>query len=596
MVQSPAALNSQDDFFGRSSVHSLYQELPHPSRQRMTASATVPHDESSASTSPTLLSAEFALPPRQVADELLHFYFDSVHVFYPWTHSTSFRKRYESLWSPEGYPGPSTCEQGDIGLGGDKCPAASFFCALNAIFALGCEFSEVPQYRRASATFRSRMMGLLPPDLLDRSDLSNVQSLLLAGHYLFTGEYQLRCYNLVGLACRAAVGLGLHSERHADRRLAVENEMRRRAWYGCLQMEMTVCMTLGRPPFLQMTDDVLVPAAVDDEFMNLDDRVCRQPEGTCSRNLFTVENIRLARIHGKILASLYGTSSSSGLSTLAELDDLLEGFRASLVGVLRWWGRDGETRTATARDLLLRRQSNVLHAGFLHLRVLLYRPSFSAFCTAARPGMSQGGSMSGTGEGSSEGNTLPAVIRAQCATTCVQAANDLASSLLAAQYADATGAWWFSLFYLATCGSIAILAECAQAGGSRPFDQQQLDATWEASTKLLRLVGRDNARAQSYLEHLQTFKDRARSGYFPARNSTTPSWISSRRPSAGLANLVHGNLEGGPGGAGDQWIGGDLAASLFPDNWDWSLQGGLPTSGCLGFGDESILLLPTGPT
>jgi hypothetical protein len=34
------------------------------------------------------------------------------------------------------------------------------------------------------------------------------------------------------------VALGLHTERHADRRLAVENEVRRRIWYGCLQMEM----------------------------------------------------------------------------------------------------------------------------------------------------------------------------------------------------------------------------------------------------------------------------------------------------------------------------------------------------------------------
>jgi hypothetical protein len=186
------------------------------------------------------LSAEFALPPRQVADKLLGLYFNSVHIFYPWTHSTSFQQRYESLWTSEGYPGPplSVPSSGDIGLGGDKCPASSFFCALNAMFALGCEFSDLPQKDSATATFKERMMTLLQMDMLDKGELAHVQTLLLAGHYLLTSEYPIRCYNIVGLACRASVGLGLHSERRADRRSLLENEVRRRVWYGCLQMEM----------------------------------------------------------------------------------------------------------------------------------------------------------------------------------------------------------------------------------------------------------------------------------------------------------------------------------------------------------------------
>ncbi|KAK6445734.1 hypothetical protein FP744_10001983 [Trichoderma asperellum] len=596
-----STLNSrQDEFFGQSSVHSLLREVSHPDRQRSSAPQR-DRDRASASfhsKATSLLTAEFALPPRQVADQLLDLYFGNVHIFYPWTHSAGFRRRYESLWTSAGYPGPHLGDAGDIGLGGDQCSASSFFCALNAMFALGCEFSDLPQKESASEMFNSRMKSLLQIDILDKGDLSHIQALLLVGHYALSGEYPIRCYNIVGLACRIAMGLGLHTERHADQRSVTENEVRRRVWYGCLQMEMTVCMTLGRPPVLQMTDDVLVPAAVDDEFIRTDAETCVQPEGTISQNLFVVENIRLAKILGKILASIYWPSSSSDFSALVRLDSLLEDFRTSLVGVLRWWDveTDREHGALTYRDHVLRRQRNVLHARFLHLKILLYRPSFSAFCADARRSRQRRDTGSGSDEVAFLTNTLQSAFQAQCATTCVQVAYELSSSLLAAREGEATGAWWFSLFYLMTCGGIIILAECAQAGRSKHFNQAQLDATWENTIVLLRLIRRENARARGYLEHLLLLKDQARSTYFSLRSSVVPSRIPSRRPSVSLESRPDGNLDGLAPTGDDQGEQADFISTLFQDNWDWSLECGMPTYGGLGFGDEFIFPLPSWPS
>ncbi|KAF5643412.1 transcription activator acu-15 [Fusarium tjaetaba] len=584
----------EDEFFGQSSVHSLLREVPHANRRHRPTAPLRNRDQSSA-TSSSLLTAEFALPPRQIADKFLNLYFDSVHIFYPWTHSTWFRKRYEALWTSTGYSGIETGEAGDIGVGGDQCPEASFFCVLNTMFALGCEFSDLPEKESVSAMFSSRMRSLLQMDILDKGDLSHVQALLLAGHYALSSEYPIRCYNIIGLACRIAVGLGLHTERHADQRSVMENEVRRRVWYGCLQMEMTVCMTLGRPPVLQMTDDVLVPAAVDDEFICPNTTSCIQPEGIVSQNLFVVENIRLAKILGKILSSIYWPSSSSDFSALVRLDGLLEDFKTSLVPQLKWWDSD-RVPTQGARGHIIKRQRNVLQARFLHLRILLYRPSFSAFCAAARRSRQRRGTGSGTDEIAAEENTLQGAFQAQCATTCVQVAYELSASLLAAREVEATGAWWFSLFYLMTCGGIIILGECAHAGGSKHFNQQQLDATWENTTVLLRVLGRENARARGYLDHLLVLKEQARSAYFSIRNSVVPSRVASRRPSV--------SLEGQPDENGDDVVPVttdgqdeqvDFMASLFQDNWDWSLDGGMPTYGGLGFGDEFIFPLSSWP-
>ncbi|RGP67583.1 transcription activator acu-15 [Fusarium sporotrichioides] len=460
----------EDDFFGQSSVHSLLREVSHSQSRNLASSRDRTQKSTSVSvlgfSAAALCSPDFALPPRHVADRILDLYFNSVHIFYPWTHSVSFKKRYESLWESRDYPGPETGDSGDIGLGGERCSESSFFCALNAMFALGCEFSDFPQKEAASATFSSRMKSLLQMDILDKGDLSHVQALLLAAQFAISSEYPTRCYNIVGLACRIAVGLGLHKERHADKRSNLENEVRRRVWYGCLQMEMTICMTLGRPPVLEMTDDVLIPSAVDDDFITGEASSCRQPEGIISQNLFMVENIRLAKVLGKILSSVYWQGSPSDFSTLVRLEGVLEDFSTSLVDALRWWNR---------RDT---------EAG------------------------------SGSGEDAPEADTLQAAFQSQCATTCAKAAYDLSVSLLSARQDDATGAWWFSLFYLMTCGGIIILAECAQTAGSKHFNQAQLDATWENTTMLLRLIGRENARVQGYLDQLLQLKDHARSTNF----------------------------------------------------------------------------------
>lgn len=137
------AMSRNDRFYGHSSVHSLLQQVPHASNSSVPTGTPARQEL----TQIPMLQAEYALPPRHVADQLLNLFFKSVHIFYPWIHSISFRARYETLWISEGYPGHSTTTaeaQIDVGLGGDRCPAAAFFCALNAMFALGAEFSDLP--------------------------------------------------------------------------------------------------------------------------------------------------------------------------------------------------------------------------------------------------------------------------------------------------------------------------------------------------------------------------------------------------------------------------------------------------------------------
>jgi hypothetical protein len=158
-----------------------------------------------------------------------------------------------------------------------------------------------------------------------------------------------------------------------------------------------------------------------------------------------------------------------------------------------------------------------------------------------------------------------------------------------------------------TCGGIIILAERAQAAGSKHFNQAQLDATWENTTMLLRLIGRENQRAKGFLGQLLQLKEQARSAHFcrsnsceamkssdcpdiscaATRNSREASRMVSRRPSVSLEATHDADLGSSfAPPTEDQTVQGELMTLLFQENWDWSLDGGLPTYGGFETGDE----------
>ena len=162
------------------------------------------------------------LPPRRTADHLVDLYFKYVHTLYPWLHEPSFRAQYESLWMTP--PGSSS----------DDDPL--FYCLLNLVLALGCQFSTLFESSIHSGdTFFNRAKTLLGFSIFDVGTLKAVQALLLMGSYLQSTNRPNRCWNVLGMGIRVAQGLGLHIERGGGD--LVERETRRRAWWGCVLMD-----------------------------------------------------------------------------------------------------------------------------------------------------------------------------------------------------------------------------------------------------------------------------------------------------------------------------------------------------------------------
>jgi hypothetical protein len=215
--------------------------------------------------SPTPKLDDWSLPPRALADHLMRCYWDRVYCLYPFVHQPSFTAAYNRIWtsSPandpteEGYFSPSastrapaeTSPRARIGLGGADCPISVFYSALNAIFALSVQFSDVrPASERAalSETFFRRAKQVLRIDIVDEGNLALIQTLLIMAQYLQSTRYPNRCWNVVGLAVRMAQGLGLcvdcdvngDEETSTEKEPFLEVQMRRRTWYGCVTLDL----------------------------------------------------------------------------------------------------------------------------------------------------------------------------------------------------------------------------------------------------------------------------------------------------------------------------------------------------------------------
>ncbi|KAL4801266.1 fungal-specific transcription factor domain-containing protein [Aspergillus unguis] len=488
----------RDQYYGQTSLVSLVREYAHTPK-RQTRPVSTPCNMSSGGPCHSFLSDDFSLPPRKTADWLVDIYFATSHLFYPWIHKDSFMTSYTFIWSNQEERSLDTLP--DVGLGGRNCPPAMFYCALNAIFAIACEFSNMPpqEKRSTSLMFYERMKGLINIDIFDSGSLAHVQALLLVGLYLQCTAFPERCWNIVGMAYRMSIGLGLQLCRRSGDLSRLERELRWRAWCACVHMDIMVSMTMGRPPMTSIPFKVPLPSPIDDKYLAVDR--LEQPADEVSGNQFLYENTRIIGILGTILANIYHTTAPGpevgtpprdnvNLQAILEIDRALEEFEATVHPALQWTG----ARDMSNEHIVSRRLSNVLHARFLHLRLLLYRPAFSVYCSSLS-----------TRQNTDGPRRWSTICRENCAANCVQAACDLVESIFTSTTQDATGAWWYRVFYLISSGFILLLANSSNVS-FEGLDKGTRERAWDQCIQTLNIMANLDSSARDYAMALSGLK------------------------------------------------------------------------------------------
>ncbi|KAJ9299811.1 transcriptional regulator family: Fungal Specific TF [Paecilomyces variotii] len=431
-------------------------------------------------------------PQRQTADDFVRCFFEFVHPLFPVLHRPSFEAQYESMWWP---PDDHSKSREEISIEEDSV----FSTILNLVFALGCQYSSlVPLVRRSSLAdeFYQRSRKLLVVEILDTTSLPLVQLLLLQGIYLQSSMYPTRCWNVIGLAIRAAQSLGLHLDVESKTQLS--REMRRRVWHVCVCLDRLLAMSFGRPTMIGKSWNVPIPSLIDDEYLFDNGEEGVQPAHIPSRMGLFVWSCPLFEILAEILGYFYIDDGGDGypkhlgseacnkelLSRVLDFNRRLDNLFDSIPEYLK---TTKITRpTISDKNSSVSLQQQVLYCRFLYVRVLSLRPLLLLARRREQPSSSTRLPAKGH-------LSLDEELIVRCCNLCVVTAHQIIESIYEHLDTAYKSSGWHSVYF--TFASITILL----AGLQCPYvDMDVGDDSFEAGWN----------RCLSILEH---YKDQIHS-------------------------------------------------------------------------------------
>ncbi|KAL5051329.1 hypothetical protein BDW71DRAFT_214261 [Aspergillus fruticulosus] len=490
MMGSVEERQSQE-FFGSSSAASFMRQIKTAVDKRVSF-PNQPTSEISADCRPrsSLISLEkerqsaihdYVLPPRKTADNLMNVYWHYVFPLYPLVDSIHLREEYSRIWTGD----PLHCDENML------------MCIINVIFALACQLADfiVPEEREASAAaFFSRAKDLLHFNLWDSGSAALIQCLLLMAQYLQSTNSAHQCWIVTGLAVRNAQSMGLHLPQTIARfHSPQEQQLARKIWHGCVLMDRVISMTFGRPAMISKAScgSVPLPATVDEEYIaSASGSGVEQPANQPSIMAFYAKSLELYDILNDILLSLYkpaveenpddvydlyfNRDTSEDELTIFQLDRALTRWARSLPAHLR-----GEP-VSGSNGIIFYRQSVVLRARFLHIRMLLFRPILSKYCMARDLPSDPLISLT---------DSFPQRVALQCSIICVNVAREVIELIHANIPSDGTSgplpAWWYNILYVYTAATVLIASRLCPSILAE-ITETAITRSWNCALEVLR--------------------------------------------------------------------------------------------------------------
>ncbi|KAJ5133966.1 uncharacterized protein N7443_004411 [Penicillium atrosanguineum] len=394
----------------------------------------------------------FALPPQSETLDLIQRYFSNTGLLFPYIYPPVFLETYHQM-ARENL----------------KKVRRTWLGLLNMVLAMSA-ITAVPGGAKAdtriaeSDVFYQRGLGLCGSEILRGTTLEVVQFLLLMGQYLQGTQKSVQAWTVHGLAVKAALQLGLQSKTASKSFSPLEQETRKRTWYGCVVLDRTLSMTFGRP------------AAIPDNYVKLELPLKRDFERssafvddeTSSLSVgFFNATVTLYKQLWNVLDLLYGQNIgcdsplpvSETMSHIFSMEQHLFSWERSLPQPLQL------VSTASLDDMPQQQLPSeseyfswkfrvVLTLRYLNLRVLLHRPVLVKFISASR---------------SPDRNSQDLKLLQQIGMNSMQICTDSAMEIIDIVHRVVSepgwkqgllGAWWFSLYYTFNAALVIIGAVC----------------------------------------------------------------------------------------------------------------------------------------
>ncbi|KAL0933654.1 fungal specific transcription factor domain-containing protein [Colletotrichum truncatum] len=384
------------------------------------------------------------LPPNVEVSRLIRQFFSDTGLLFPYVHEESFLKAYVQFQS--------------IGMNNAR---RSWLALLNMILAMATSTTSTKKlglsHRQAiSETYYQRAKALSMGQMMCRASVEAVQVMLLMSLYLQGSQRSVQTWAIHGLAVKAAMELGLHSEISLQRFDPLERETRIRTWYGCIVLDRTLSMTFGRPPIIpQSYVRTNLPSHSFHQLSGVGElRWSGEEEST----LFWNKSIALYGVTAAVIDELYENNIGSGttipianvLSTVIHISQRLATWQTSLPTSMQLVDRS-EILEVVDNPLSLKFRV-ILTLRYHNLHILSHRPILDRCLQIIHehPHTDQGSAPLKQGWYFSKEACL------QSAESIIRLVEACKVSIDANPAVSFLGAWWFSLYFTFNAALVVI--------------------------------------------------------------------------------------------------------------------------------------------
>ncbi|KAK9369113.1 fungal-specific transcription factor domain-containing protein [Lipomyces kononenkoae] len=309
-----------------------------------------------------------SMPPKEIADMLIDYYFETVHPSFQFLLEPLFRYQYDIYCA--GYL---------------EAINTQWLALLNLVFAISSVYAhnakaeaEGHELDHLQYYVRSK---LLKPDVAAPGDVQHIQYVALLSFYLFASNHVNRSYSMLGLAIRSGQGIGLHLQLNTTGMAEVQKEVRVRLWNALYVFERMICSMTGRP---SMIFDERMSAPLPSVSTETDnwEFIPQIPQRVLLKNtILAGQHFRyethLAKILGQVMDRLYVPAViserwSTVQQIIEELNNELDNWKEGLTDE---FSIDLKIDIAgSGDDLTLLRMRTILAFQYYDIRRLINRP------------------------------------------------------------------------------------------------------------------------------------------------------------------------------------------------------------------------------
>jgi hypothetical protein len=259
------------------------------------------------------------LPPRDVTDFLVSTFFQFAQANFFYIHPEIFNRKLSAFYE-------GTQEFDRQGLN-DSRKSGEFICLLFMVLAIGTQFADIepdtheqqldtafldpsaldisniePPERSSNPGWRFyKVAQSLLPDVVSSSSMTSVQACVLQGTFLLSTNARDVSYNMLGLALRMAVNMGMHRSVSTESLHPHVRELRNRLWWSVYIAERLFSVEMGRPLAIDDSEiDVSFPVDIPELNINGQGNVRHQ-----------IAMAQLCQIMGKIVKEVYSNRTMS---------------------------------------------------------------------------------------------------------------------------------------------------------------------------------------------------------------------------------------------------------------------------------------------